>query len=82
MKQKSSRIFVGDFETTVYQGQDETEVWASAVVELESDIVLIYNSIEQTYDYLTSLNSNITIYYHNLKFDGAFWLDFLIRKLK
>lgn len=82
MKQKKYRILVGDFETTVYQGQQDTEVWASAIAELNSDIVLIYQSIEETLDYLYSLDSNIIIYYHNLKFDGAFWLDLLIRKLK
>ena len=30
---------VGDFETTVYKGQDHTEVWASAVVPVGSEEV-------------------------------------------
>lgn len=76
------RIFVGDFETTVYENQTETEVWASALVELYTDDVFILKSIEETYDILTTLDCNIILYYHNLKFDGAFWLDFLLRKLK
>lgn len=82
MKVKNSKVFVGDFETTVYAGQQDTEVWASAVVELNKNYVLIHHSIEETYEYLTQQNCNVTIYYHNLKFDGAFWLDLLIRKLK
>ena len=76
------RIFVGDFETTVYENQTSTEVWASALVELYSDDVFIFKSIEETYDLLTTLDCNILLYYHNLKFDGSFWLDFLLRKLK
>lgn len=78
MRVKKFRYFVGDFETTVYKGQVHTEVWASAVVELFTDDVKILHSIGETYDYLCSLKDNICIYYHNLKFDGAFWLDFLL----
>lgn len=71
---------VGDFETTVYKGQSTTEVWASAVVELNTEDVTILHSIDETFDYLKSKKCNIIIYYHNLKFDGSFWVDFLIRK--
>lgn len=75
------RYFIGDFETTVFEGQEYTEVWASALVELYSEDVMIHHSLEETFDYLKSLNSNICIWYHNLKFDGSFWLYFLIEKL-
>lgn len=78
MSKRNTRFFVGDFETTVYDKQEYTEVWASAVVELNTDEVLIHNSIEETYDYLKNLKSNVVIYYHNLKFDGAFWLSHLL----
>ena len=71
-------ILVGDFETTVYEGQTSTAVWASATVEIGTEDVKIFHSIEETYDYLTSLNRNIIIYYHNLKFDGDFWLNYLL----
>lgn len=82
MKTKQNLVLIGDFETTVYKGQEYTEVWASAVVELNTDDVHIFNSIEQTYKYLVSLDTNIIIYYHNLKFDGAFWLSYLLIDLK
>lgn len=78
MKQREYRYFMGDFETTVYKGQVNTEVWASAVVELFSDKVEIFHSIAETFDYLVSLNTNVVVYYHNLKFDGAFWLSYLL----
>lgn len=75
------RYFIGDFETTVFEGQEYTEVWASALVELYSEDVMIHHSLEETFNYLKSLDSNICIWYHNLKFDGSFWLYFLIEKL-
>ena len=82
MKTKKFRYFVGDFETTVYEQQNETEVWASALVEFNSDNVIILHSIEDTFEYICNLEgNNICIYYHNLKFDGAFWISYLIEKL-
>lgn len=77
MKRKS-RIFMCDFETTVYKGQTNTEVWASASVELYTEDVHIFHSIDEQFNYFKSLDCNIIAYYHNLKFDGAFWLSYLL----
>ena len=82
MKTRKSRIFVGDFETTVYDGQDHTEVWASASVELFSEDVHIFHSIDEQFEYFREMKGNIICYYHNLKFDGNFWISFLIKTLK
>lgn len=71
-------MFMGDFETTVYAGQTSTEVWASALVELYTEDVKIFHSINETYDYLMSLDGSSVVYYHNLKFDGTFWLSYLL----
>lgn len=71
--------YVGDFETTIYTGQTETRVWAAAVVPLYSENVEIFTNIRDTFDYLVSLKCNIVIYYHNLKFDGHFWIDYFLR---
>lgn len=73
------RYFSCDFETTVYEGQTFTEVWASAIVELYTDEVLIFHSLSDTLDYFSKLKCNIVAYYHNLKFDGSFWIDFLLK---
>lgn len=78
---RKCRYFVGDFETTVYDNQENTEVWASAVVELHHEDVDIFHSIDDTFNYFKSLNSNIICYYHNLKFDGAFWLSYFLTVL-
>lgn len=82
MRVKTYRTFACDFETTVYPAQTDTEVWASACVELDTEDVHIFGSIEDTFSYFKNLNGNLICYFHNLKFDGAFWLDYLLRKLK
>lgn len=83
MKLKSHRIFVSDFETTVYKGQQHTEVWASASVELFSeDKPQIFHSLLEQFEYFKSLKTNLIVYYHNLKFDGSFWLSFLLIDLQ
>ena len=81
MKKRKYKIFMGDFETTVYNDQEHTEVWASAVVELYTEDVKIFHSISDTFEYLKSLKENIVIYYHNLKFDGNFWISYLMEQL-
>lgn len=67
-----------DFETTVYKGQEFTEVWASASVELFTEDVQIFHSIDEQFNYFVSQDCNIVAYYHNLKFDGSFWLSYLM----
>ena len=74
--------FMGDFETTVYENQTYTEVWAAACVELFTEDVKIFHSLTELFCYLKELNQNVCIYFHNLKFDGSFWLDFLINRLQ
>ena len=74
------RVYVADFETTVYTGQSKTEVWAAAIVELYTEDVKIYHSIDELFDYIKSFDYNSIIYFHNIKFDGEFWLHFLLTK--
>lgn len=81
MRLRKARYFMGDFETTVYEGQEDTEVWAAACVELQTDDVKIFHSIAEQFDYFLSLDTNIIVYYHNLKFDGTFWLSYLLLDL-
>ena len=75
------KIYSADLETTVYEGQTETEAWASAIVELHSDEPLVFKSLQDTLDYLDTQDEDAILYYHNLKFDGNFWLSFLINDL-
>ena len=80
MSSRKKLILVGDFETTVFEGQEYTEVWASGLCELYTEEAIIFNSIDQTFEYLKSLKQDVIIYYHNLKFDGEFWLSYLLLK--
>ena len=72
------KIYACDFETTVYNGQSSTEVWSSALVELNTDNVIIHHSIGETLSYFIDIHEDVILYYHNLKFDGSFWLDYII----
>ena len=75
------KIYSADLETTTYEGQDHTEAWSSALVALDSDNVLVHHSLQETFDYLMSQQEDAVLYYHNLKFDGNFWLSFLLYDL-
>lgn len=81
-RQRKWKYLSCDFETTVYKGQVYTEVWASAVVELFTEDVKIFKSIEETLEYFISLKTNLVCYYHNLKFDGEFWMYYLLNNKK
>lgn len=76
------KTYVCDFETTVYAGQEYTEVWAAACVEMYTEDVHIFHSIGDQLEFFADQNCNIVAYYHNLKFDGSFWIDYLLRVRK
>lgn len=78
MSKRKTTVYAGDFETTVFEGQTYTEVWSSAIVEVYTDDVLVHHSIDETYGWILRQNKNMVIYYHNLKFDGEFWLTYLL----
>ena len=40
-RKSSTKVLVGDFETTVFKDQTYTEVWASALVEIGTEKVTI-----------------------------------------
>lgn len=80
MRITKKNTFVGDFETTVYEGQKRTDVWASALTQCfdKKDEVKVFASLPETYNYISRrFNEDIIIFYHNLKFDGSFWLSYL-----
>ena len=78
-----------DFETTVdedYLNQEETEVWCYACCEIKDDIdeeedTMVGNSIDDFFEVLDlglQYADLIKAYFHNLRFDGQFILDYLI----
>lgn len=64
-----------DFETSTWD-EKQTYVWAWASCELESLYTVYGNNIDSFMEYIFSLN-NPQIYFHNLKFDGSFILNWL-----
>lgn len=81
-KPRLYQYFVGDFETTVYDGQTDTAVWASGLCELHTENAHIFHSLPETWSWIKRQRTNMIIYYHNLKFDGSFWLDMLLKDPK
>lgn len=78
------KYFSADFETTVYDDQKDTQVWAAAIVDLdvpdEYESVNIYHTISQFMWNLSEMarTDSLTVYFHNLKFDGTFILNYLM----
>lgn len=79
MRTRNYEYYMADFETTVYEGQQFTEVWAAAVVKLWDDNVEILHSLPDFLSYMFAQKTNIVCYFHNVKFDGNFLLDYLLR---
>lgn len=75
-----SDIYACDFETTVYAGQERTDVWAAACVALHSEDVRIFGNITDFFCYFVNMRKTVRLYFHNLKFDGNFILDALMHK--
>jgi len=76
----SKRYLVSDFETTV--NTNKTEVWAAASIDLADETdpenVKVQTSIEDFFGFLFNIKHDVTIYFHNLKFDGSFIISYLL----
>ena len=65
------RKFTCDFETTT--NPDDCRVWAYALCEIGDPNNFMYgNSIYKLMDWCANQKDNVTLYFHNLKFDGEF----------
>ena len=71
------RKFTCDFETTT--DPEDCRVWAYALCEIGNPENFMYGtSIYELMDWCANQKDNITLYFHNLKFDGEFicwWLE-------
>lgn len=69
--------FTADFETTT--NPDETRVWGWGIASIQTGKMVAFgNSIDSFFEYIE--NKNIDLYFHNLKFDGAFIIHYLLSK--
>lgn len=75
---KQTRIdYVADFETTTDPDDCRVWGWGAVAVNDESASVEIDNSIDSFIEWLQ--HHNKTVYFHNLKFDGTFIIDWLLK---
>lgn len=71
-------IYGADFETTVYDGQEFTEVWLAGLVSLDYKEEFIVKTIDDFIIILSLLEDGSIVYFHNLSFDGSFIIDYLL----
>ena len=84
---KNRRLYACDFETTTDSWKEfETKVWSFCYDEIGKFNPVILGSIEDFYSFALNPDKGINklCYFHNLKFDGMFILDYLlnVRKFK
>lgn len=75
---KNNMSFSCDFETSTWDDK-KTYVWAWASCELESLYTVYGNNIESFMNYIFSIPCNPKLFFHNLKFDGSFILNWLFK---
>lgn len=68
-----------DTETTVYKGQKETEAWACSYARLYHDKVMVFHSMDEFMKDIFDYRCNVIMWFHNLRFDGSFILNWLFR---
>lgn len=70
--------YTADFETTT--DADDCRVWAYAVCNIDDPSDFQYGeTFEQFIDFCSQPKINYTLYFHNLKFDGAFIISWLLQ---
>lgn len=74
--------FMADFETTTQL--DDCRVWATCLTNIDtinvSEDCVITNNIADFMNYISKLGMCHEIYFHNLKFDGKFILDYILKE--
>lgn len=80
-KIKYEKWYVADFETTTekfYEEFGNTQVWLYAISDENGGITHWGRNIEDFMETLRKYYNRCLIYFHNLKFDGSFILNYLI----
>lgn len=72
------RKFTADFETTT--NAEETHVWAYGISEIGNPDNFIYGTrLSDFILWCYKQNDNVVLYFHNLKFDGEFIINYLLK---
>lgn len=74
---KISRCWSADFETTT--NPDDCRVWAYSICNIDNPDEFVYgNSLDDFFVWCMEAKENYTLYFFNLKFDGAFIISWLL----
>lgn len=69
--------YTADFETTT--DEDDCRVWAYSICGIDDPTEFYYgNNFEDFIEFCANPKANYTLYFHNLKFDGAFIITWLL----
>lgn len=75
---KMSSCWAADFETTT--NENDCRVWAWAICNVDDYKDFRYgNSIEGLLDFCSNPKINYKLWFHNLKFDGVYIIDYLLK---
>ena len=75
---KMSSCWAADFETTT--NENDCRVWAWAICNVDDYKDFRYgNSIEGLLDFCSNPKTNYKLWFHNLKFDGVYIIDYLLK---
>lgn len=78
----NQKIYVADFETSWERDLSRTWVWAACIMDMYTLTYNLTGNIEDFVKHIGSLGEKgdkILIYFHNLKFDGSFIMDSVIK---
>ena len=70
--------WLADFETTCHE-ENETRVWLWGIKNLDLNEIHTGYNIKTFFDFIKENCINDIVYFHNLKFDGMFIVDYLFR---
>lgn len=69
--------YAGDFETTT--DENDCRVWAYSLCNVDEPSEILYgNSIDEFFEICKDYLHNYKIWFHNLKFDGVFIINYLL----
>lgn len=71
------KSYVADFETTT--DPDDCRVWACGICEVGGDFLFEYGDSIEWFIAWCAEHAQCNVYFHNLEFDGAFIMDWLLR---
>lgn len=82
-KLEGKKQYTADFETTSEENFNRdgfTRVWLAQLRDISNDNVEITtNNIDDFMSHITRFKKSCDIYFHNLKFDGSFIIDWLLK---